>query len=222
MSVRPRLLAAAPAGPPRVVVVGGGASGTLVALATLRAILNAAVTVVEPAFAARPWARLLDARSAAPAERAGGQHECTARRPRALPALGGHPPPVGVAALVRSPADLRPLPRRRQPPRGRGPGAGSRAAACRGIRHRDRSCRRRLAGAARGRRRPGRRRRGPGARVRVAVAAGGSTPGGARASGLHRRSLAAGGARCHRRRCALSGCRPDRGRCRPGAGRRRS
>jgi uncharacterized NAD(P)/FAD-binding protein YdhS len=31
-----------------VVVVGGGASGTLVALATLRAIPNAAVTVVEP------------------------------------------------------------------------------------------------------------------------------------------------------------------------------
>ena len=48
MSGRPRLLAAAPAGPPRVVVVGGGASGTLVALATLRAIPNAAVTVVEP------------------------------------------------------------------------------------------------------------------------------------------------------------------------------
>jgi uncharacterized NAD(P)/FAD-binding protein YdhS len=32
----------------RVVVVGGGASGTLVALATLRAIPNAAVTIVEP------------------------------------------------------------------------------------------------------------------------------------------------------------------------------
>lgn len=35
-------------GRPRVVVVGGGASGTLVALATLRAIPNAAVTIVEP------------------------------------------------------------------------------------------------------------------------------------------------------------------------------
>ena len=43
-----RSLAAAPAGGPRVVVIGGGASGTLVALATLRALANAAVTVVEP------------------------------------------------------------------------------------------------------------------------------------------------------------------------------